>query len=372
MKKYSDIVQITIFMVIIVGFMIAMFLVPDKEFSEQENRVLATAPSFSAEALKSGQLMKDIEVYLTDQFPGRDNWIGAKSYAERLVGKTENNNVFFCKDDTLIKRFEEPDRTVVDKNIESINAFIENTDLPVYMSLIPGAVSIWEEKLPVNAQNCNQKELIEEIYAAINCETVDNYTKLETHSGEYIYYRTDHHWTSLGAYYGYTAVADAMGFTPVDISVYTKDTVNDEFYGTVYSSSGVRWVKPDLIDKYVPEEGIVVNNMVGNNPTPGVFYDYEKLNIKDKYTFFFGGNAPLVKITTAVEDGGALLVIRDSYSDCEMPFLTSHYSEIFMMDLRYYKFGLNFFLQQNKVDAVLINYSVSNFCEDRNLALIAY
>ena len=370
MKKYSDIVQIVVFMVIITGFMIAMFVMKDKKFSEQENRVLNQAPKFTVKDLKSGKLTEEFEVYLTDQFPARDTWIGVKSYSEKVSGKTENNAVFFCKDDTIIKRFDEPDRELEEKNIEAVNAFIEHTELPVYFSLIPGAVSIWNEKLPANAQNYDQKALIDEIYSKVNCIAIDNYSVLQEHSKEYIYYRTDHHWTTRGAYYGYTAIAKAFGIEAKPLEQYSSEKVSDTFYGTVYSSSGVRWIEPDIIEKYISEEGKLVQNYVGDTPGEGVFYDYEKLEVKDKYAFFFGGNAPLIKITSESDSGKKLLVIRDSYSDSEIPFLTENFSEIYMMDLRYYKFGVQYFLEKYDVDAVLINYSVANFVEDKNIVMI--
>lgn len=370
MKKVSDKIQIIIFMAMTIGFMIFMFVVPDKDFSEQENRVLSGAPSVSVEGLKTAQFMKDLESYLTDQFPMRDSWISMKSYAERIIGKTENNGTFFCKDDTLISKFNEPDKELLDTNIEAVNAFADSIDVPVYFSLIPGAVSVWKEKLPANAQNCDQKELIKNIYSRVNSDTVDNYKVLDAHDDEYIYYRTDHHWTSLGAYYGYTAVANALGLDVKDISEYTKETVSKDFYGTIYSSSGVRWVKPDEMDIYVSSDNKKVENVVGENYTEGVFYNYEKLEIKDKYTFFFGGNAPLIKITSECDNGKKLLVIRDSYSDCEIPFLTEHYSEIYMMDLRYYKFGVKSFVENNNIDEILINYSMANFSEDKNIVLL--
>lgn len=370
MKKISDIIQITIFMVFICGFMMAIFMLPDKAFSEQENRTLAGRPKFSVEALKSGKLMKEIEVYLTDQFPLRDTWIAMKSYGERAMGKTENNNVFFGNEGILVERFDSPNEALVEKNIAAVNKLVESTELPVYFSLIPGAVRIWEDKLPDNAGNRDQKELIDSLYAKVSCDTVDNYSVLDQHKQEAIYYKTDHHWTTLGAYYGYQAICDALGIVPEEKEKYSVETVSEEFYGTVYSSSGVRWVEPDSIQKYVSEEGKRVQKIVGTEVSSGKFYDYDKLEVKDKYAFFFGGNTALLKITSDCENEKSLLVIRDSYSDSEIPFLTEHFSEIYMMDLRYYKMGVSKFLEEHKVDAVLINYSLANFCEDMNVVMM--
>ncbi len=369
MKKYQDLIQIILFMGIITGFMAAMFVLKDKTFSEQENRVLNQTPKVTVKGITSGKWMEQFEACLTDQFPGRDTWVGIKSYSERLSGKTENNAVFFCQDDTLIKRFDEPDSELVEKNIMAVNQLVENTDLPVYFSLIPGAVSIWDEKLPKYAQNYDQRALIDEIYSKVNCKTVDTYSRLRQHKNEYIFYRTDHHWTTRGAYYGSTAIAEAFGMEVEPLDSYSSEVVSDSFYGTVYSSSGVRWVKPDVIEKFIPKEGKTVQKFVGDTPADGEFYDYEKLKVKDKYAFFFGGNTPLIKITSDTDRDKKLLVIRDSYSDSEIPFLTEYFSEIYMMDLRYYKFGVKYFLEKYDVDAVLVNYSVSNFVEDKNIVM---
>ena len=370
MKKISDIIQIFIFMVVIIGFGIATLMLPDKEFSEQENRVLSKSPALSLDEVKTAEYMKNIETYLTDQFPMRDRWISIKSYAEKSIGKTENNGTFLCKDGVLINKFDEPDKSLIDTNISAVNKLIANTNIPVYFSLIPGAVSVCEEKLPPYAQNYSQKELIKNIYSKINCNTIDNYKYLDEHDEEYIYYRTDHHWTSLGAYYGYLAIANELRLDAKKITKYKKTNVSNDFYGTIYSSSGVRWINPDSIDIYVPSNGKKVESIVGQNAIEGVFYNYDKLDIKDKYSFFFGGNAALLKVTSDCKNDRKLLVIRDSYSDCEMPFLTEHYSVIYMMDLRYYRFGVKNFINNNEIDEILINYSISNFSTDRSLMLL--
>ncbi|MDD6189785.1 MAG: DHHW family protein [Clostridiales bacterium] len=367
MKKRSSIVQIAVFSVFIAALSILCLVTPSKEFSQQENRYLDQAPKFSFESLFSGKFIKDFEDYVTDQFVFRDNWISLKSRFERLLGKTENNGVFFCKDDTLISRFDEPDPELVANNIDAVNALAANTGAEVYLSLIPGAVSIWADKLPANAVNCDQKALIEDIYRQVDVNTVDNYSALSEHAEEYIYYRTDHHWTSLGAYYGYTALAESMGLTAKELNEFAPETVSEEFYGTVYSSSGVRWVEPDSIDIFVPADGISVTNYPNGKPEEGVVYDMSKLEVKDKYAMFFGGNTPMLEISTGNSEKPRLLVLRDSYSDSELPFLFEDFSYIAVLDLRYYKLSIAEFIENNRIDTVLVNYSVDNFTSDNTV-----
>lgn len=199
---------------------------------------------------------------------------------------------------------------------------------------------------------------------------------MNAHKDESIYYRTDHHWTSLGAYYGYTSLMDALGMKAVPLSNYEKTTVSDSFYGTIFSSSGVRWVKPDSIDTYVPDTGVTVTSHTYDakgNPIeePRSLYVKSFLDVKDKYSMFLGGNQSLCVVKTAHADAPKLLIVRDSYADSLVPFLTPHFSEIHLVDPRYYKLSVADYIQENNIDQALVLYSVSNFVNDKNLVWLA-
>ena len=200
---------------------------------------------------------------------------------------------------------------------------------------------------------------------------MDIASALEAHKDEDIYYRLDHHWTSLGAYYGYAALMEAMGLEVTPLSDYEKTTVSADFKGTTYSSSGVRWMAPDSIDIYVPEEGITVTAWNGTQPEEGVLYDWSKLEVKDKYSFFLGGNKPLAVVKGPNADGPRLLVIRDSYSDSLAPFLTADFSEVHLFDPRYNKTPVSQYVAENNIDQVLVLYSVANFVSDGNLFILS-
>lgn len=353
-------------------FLVANAVVPDKESSELENRVLAQMPAPSVKSVLSGDFMSGFETYMTDQFVGRDGWVALKSASERALGKQENNGVYFGAQDTLISNFEEPDWDRVRDNVSYVNNFVENVEIPVYFSLIPGQACIWADRLPAGAPNASQTAVLEQAEADTDALWYDTYTPLWEHRGEDIFYRTDHHWTSLGAYYGYTALMAAMGLEPVPLEDYVKTTVSEDFYGTVFSSSGVRWVQPDSIDVYVPEDGIEVVSLSYNQQgelveEPRQLYDESFLEVKDKYSMFLGGQQPLGVVRTPNAEAPKLLLIRDSYSDSLTPFLTAHFSEIHLIDLRYYKLSIADYVAQNDIDAAVVLYSVPNFVSDRNL-----
>ncbi len=358
-------------------FLVAGAVMPDRTFSQIENRELAQLPTPSVKTVLDGTFMSDFETYTVDQFPGRDAWVDLKARTERAMGKQENNNVYFCKEDTLIARFDAPDQQQLTTNLNYVDQFAQKAGVPVYFSLIPGAADIWSDRLPEGAPNASQKAVIDQAASTLkNVQIYDTYSVMSAHSGEDIYYRTDHHWTSLGAYYGYTALMEALGMTPVPLSDYTKTTVSEDFYGTIYSSSGVRWVKPDVIDTYVPDTGItVVSHTYDNKGNPveeaRSLYDTSFLSVKDKYSMFLGGQQALGVVTTPHTDAPKLLIIRDSYTDSLVPFLTAHFSEIHLVDPRYSKISVADYIAENDIDEALVLYSVSNFATDKNLVWIS-
>ena len=183
-------------------------------------------------------------------------------------------------------------------------------------------------------------------------------------AGRSIYYRTDHHWTSLGAYYGYTALMEAMGMEPVDLADYERTTVTDQFYGTIFSASGVRWVAPDRIDTYIPADGVKVTSYFDGTPSQGSLYVDSYLEVKDKYSYFLGGVQPLCVVETGLTDAPRLLLIRDSYSDSLTPFLTQSFSQIHLFDPRYNLSSIQGYIQDNGIDAVAVLYSIPNYIAD--------
>jgi len=369
-QKISSLIQVILFLAFIGGFFIINLLTPDRTFSEAENRMLEQAPKFSLDSLFSGKFTTSFETYITDQFAGRDGWIGLKSFVELALQKKENNGVYLGENGTLLTRFEKPDQKRLETNIGAVSKFAGGIGVPVYFSLIPSSTEIWADKLPKNAPSVDQHELIKDLYLRSGANNVDTYSALYEHRDEYIYFRTDHHWTPLGAYYGYRAFAEAMGFKPSSLDSFTPNTVIENFYGTTYSSSGIRSVEPDKIVIFVEDyEGLSITNYTTGSAEEGVLYDYSRLETKDKYSMFFGGNTPLLQIKTGHE-GPKLLIIRDSYADAFIPFLFEHFSEIHAIDLRYNKSSVRDYIAEHGIDEVLISYGLSNFVSDANVFLL--
>ena len=372
-KKYSKFLT-ALFCIVLAAFFSAVLFFPKRTFSEDENRYLQAFPEFSLESLKSGKFMKEFETFVTDQFPGRDAWVAAKCVFERLSGKQENNGIYFCGSDTLIAKVDDPDPDQVEKNLQAVQSLTEKTDKPVYFSLIPSAAYVWADKLPDNAPTADQAALLQKAQEAVpGAHWVDLASALTGHKDEYIFYRTDHHWTSLGAKYGYEALVPAMGLTEAEGDwIQQPQVVSDSFFGTSWSSSGVRWVPADEIWRYAPDDGITVTSNFTGQPEEGALYHPEKLEQKDKYTYFLGGNQPLCVIKNEnLPDAPKVLILRDSYSDSLAPFLAQSCSEVHLFDVRYNLNSVAQYAEENDIDEILVLYSVANFVSEKNIFVLA-
>lgn len=372
MNKKALWAEALIFLAFIGAFFILNLVLPDRQFSEQENRYLQMRPEFSFKSLFSGDYTSKFETYTTDQFTFRDEWITLKAASELALGKQENNDVHLCENGTLIEGFKRPGNSVLDSNMSALNSLVGNTDAKVYFALIPDKSDLYSSLLPKNAPNDSEKEVIDYCYGQSNATNVDMYSALSAHKDEYIFYRTDHHWTSLGAYYCLSALAESMGLPCPALDSYTdRHVVSEEFYGTTWSASGFSWVDPDTMEIFVnAPEGLKVTSYPQGSPVEGKLYDFSFLEKKDKYSMFMGGNCPMHVIETGNEDKPSLLILRDSYTDSLIPFLLDDFSEIHVLDLRYYRASLKAYIEQNDFDNVLVCYSVSNFCSDSNIFLL--
>ena len=360
------------FCVFLGGLLAWHVLLPDRDRSDVENRTLAQFPKFSWENLKDGSFTKGVEDYFADQFPLRDQWTGLKARTEQLLGKREFNRVYLCGD-TLIAKVEPPRDGLEEKNLSYVSRLAERTEVPVYLGLIPSAAEIWRDRLPKGAESWDQAAFIARAAELEGAESIDFLTALSGRAGEDIFYRTDHHWTTLGAYYGYAALMEALGRggeVPEPETVRARDLpVSNGFQGTLYSQSGIHWLEPDSIEFWVKESGLTVTSWRDGTPKEARLYEYDYLGEKDKYSAFLGGNQPLCVIRNP-EGTGKLLVIRDSYADSLAPFLAQHFEEVHLLDPRYYRYAASGYAAENGIDAIAVVYSVPNFITDRNLVLL--
>ncbi|MCI8812690.1 MAG: hypothetical protein HFG12_05590 [Oscillibacter sp.] len=371
-KAYSRFLA-AFFCLFLGGLLVWHVLMPDRARSETENRTLAQRPELTWSALADGSFTKAAEDYFADQFPLRDGWTGVKARAELLLGKREFNNVYLCGD-TLIAKVNPPLDGLEDRNLDCVRRMAERTEIPVYLALVPSAAEVWREKLPAGAESWDQAAFISRAAELEGVEPVDVLGALRARAEEDIFYRTDHHWTTLGAYYGYAVLMEALGrgeeVLEPEAAKERDLLVSNGFQGTLYSQSGIHWLEPDSIEFWVEDRGLSVISWRDGAPEETGLYDSDYLGEKDKYSAFLGGSQPLCVIRNEAGTG-RLMLVRDSYADSLAPFLARHFEEVHLLDLRYYRGSPAAYAQEHGVDGIVVLQSVPNLITDRNLALLS-
>ena len=373
MNKRQSWNMILLFCILIFGFTAATWITPTKDFSETENRALAQFPRLSLETVLNGEFESDYEEYLSDQFPGRDGWIGLKTDAERAMLRQESKDIYFAEDGYLIEKHTGSFTTDTAKeNIGLLAGFFEKYE-EAYQGhmtamVVPNAVDILRDKLPPYASPYDQEEYLAQIQEALPQGVwFDTSSVLEEHKEEEIYYRTDHHWQTKAAFYVWQEWAGEQGFGLPSEEDYTIEAVTEEFEGTIQSKLGIS-VQPDSIQIYRQKEDPFYTVDTGNGEESYSVYDLDALNTKSKYDIYFGGNHALVKIQTRADTGRRILLIKDSYAHCFAPFLITEFDEIDLVDIRYYNQNLSQLIEEGDYTDLMFLYNASGFAEDVNFS----
>lgn len=342
----------------------------DKTFSETENRMLAQKPVFSFSNLSSGKYMSDMEAYVTDQFFIRDKWINLKLLQDLALGKRESNGVYIGKDDYLMEIPSAPNEKSLDKNLKAISSFsIRHQEVRTVMSLVPNAAFICDQLTPRNAPVHDQAKDIEHIKKTLSSSLnyVDLTRTMSNHKTEPIYYKTDHHWTSLGAKYAFDTLYVALDIQE-PVQAYDIYPVTHSFSGTLASKSGYDKAE-DTIEIYVPKDvdSDYIVNYVDEQEKSTSVYNSKALKNKDKYEVFFGGNHSRIDISSPVNEKKNLLVFKDSYANSFIPFLLPYYRNIIVIDPRYFYDDIDKLMKDNEITDVLFLYNVNTFVTDNSL-----
>ena len=362
-----------IFILTLFLFLIINVIVPDREKSVQENRMLATKPKFRLSSLISGDYDEKFEAYMDDQFVGRDMWRKLKVAVDRIGGSRLENGVYIGTNGQLLEQIEVADENHLAANIKAIKSFSESqSKIPVRMMLVPDAANVLNHSLPALAKPEDQTQMFSMVRKDLgdSVERINVSTELNKHKTEKIYYKTDHHWTTLGAFYAFQAAAPSLGIDGDLSGKYVSYTVSDSFNGMLASKSGVNFGEKEQIDIYVPteEDTDLIVDYVDEGKRSTSLYDSSKLKEKDQYTVFLGGNSSLLDIRTVSTSTKRLLLVKDSFANSFIPFLTPYYREIVVVDPRYYSGTINDLMDSYRISEVLFLYSGNTFFKDNNIS----
>lgn len=374
-QKMSKILGIC-FLTVIFGMLIIGILIPDRKYSAAENRALQAFPKFSLSEYLDGRFESKIEDYVDDQIPGRDQFIKVKAAADETVGVLENNGVYRAKDGYLMENLTVPNSKNLTETEEALQQFARtHSKLKMHFMLVPNAGNVLSENLPKTVRMADQNRQMDDFFQAITgygikpIDVREPFRKAK--KDVQLYYRTDHHWTSDGAYLAYENSIHALtGDKPKDFGA---KVVKEDFQGTLYSKSGFNNGKNDVIKLYQPTGKQAAKSVIYYTDTQKkttAFYNLKNLKKKDAYTVFGGSNHPMYTVETPVANQRRLLLIKDSYANSFVPFLTQHYREIVVVDPRYYFENLEDLIQSEKITDVLFLYNANTFFGDDSLKIM--
>lgn len=364
--------------VLIIGtFLCFIFLIgilniftPIKLFSATEKRKLAQKPELTEESLLKGDYTSDYEKYFNDQFILRDKWININTLCEVFMGKKDINNVYLGKDNYLIENTSKYNKDNLNKNLDILKKTIlyysdslgsDN----IKVMLIPNAGAIHSDKLPLFASTMDQRSILEVAEKDFNGFLINVYDTLKKHCNEYIYYKTDHHWTTLGAYYAYTKWAEDTKHNINKLDSYFKDVVSSNFLGTLYSKINYSKEK-DFITLFNKDKKYKVSYDL-NEEEDSTLYNLSYLEKSDQYSTFLNGDHGIIKIKTENENGKSLLIFKDSYANSFIPFIVDYYEKIYVIDLRYYNASIKSFMDETDISQLLLMFNLNSLADNKTL-----
>lgn len=366
-----------LFLTIVFGFSILSFVIPDKAKSAEENRVLAQTPSLSYQTYFEGRFQTKLEQYFNDQFPFRNSLIKWKTASDLTLDIIESNGVIKSKDGYLIERIKNPSENNIRHDIKSLDNFKRsNPNCNFYFLLAPNAGNIMSEKLPRTVHMSNQNKYMTSFFndlKKIGITPIDSRKTLEKNiDKQQLYYRTDHHWTTGAAYLAYKEAHKEIGLDS-DIK-YKKLSIHRNFRGTLASKSGFTNGRNDELQIYWPKKNQnyhdSIYNFVDVKKTTNTFYAFDNLKKKDAYTIFGGWNHPFYTISTPTQSTRKLLLVKDSYANCMIPFLTQDFRKIVVVDPRYYFGDINKIMAEEGITDVLFLYNGLTFASDEAMNLM--
>ena len=363
-----------IFMVLLLGLAGKEALSHQRTYSPVEKRELQTRPEISITKVLDGRFQKKYESYLRDQFPGRDHWVSFQTDMELFMGKNEIHNVYIGKNHYLLEHYTEKefDPQQISKNLQALEKFVgkakQNAD--VHVMMVPTKSWVLREKLPAFAPHYKEQKFYDALQQKLEKEDVLISVEpvLDAHKEEEIYYRTDHQWTTLGAWYAYEQYTKAVGGDLQRAQGKKKfRCISKDFYGTTYAK--INYARQaDKIEIYEPADKLRVVYNMGEKKTK-TLYDVSFLKTADQYSVFTGGNQAVLEITGGIKNGKTLLLIKDSFANSILPFLAEDYEKLVVVDLRQLNVSGDRLLEMFSPTDILILYNSAQFAQDKEFEI---
>ena len=367
MKKNTNYILIIVITALLLFLTVASIIKPDVRMSENENRILTQAPEFRISDILDGRFESQLEDYLSDQIIGRENWIRITAGTMKAAGARDANGVYFLDGGRLAERLITADfndrrfRANVDEVMRLRDDLMES-DIPVDLMLVPTAVHSYSEEYNMST-NFNENAAMGIASHQLEGSFIDLRDELSADKGDF-YFMTDHHWNYDGAMKSASVyITDALGRKAPE---YIEHELTSDFRGTLYSKV---LLNEDVTDSIRVPEGSLdkkVKVVIDGDEYDSVYF-MDRLENKDKYEVFFGGNYGRVDIDTGSQNvkGERLLIVKDSYANSFVPFILDEFGSITMVDTRYFKESVKDLAEKEGFTRVLVLYSISNFSQGK-------
>nr|MBR4281347.1 hypothetical protein [Clostridia bacterium] len=344
---------------LMLGLALCQLLLPGREMSDMENRMLAGKPQLSLGALWDGTFMNGAEDFAADQLPGRDGFVALYTVMQRALGRRAVGDAVLG-DGMLFDQSDDWSERNVRLNAAALAELAEITGKPVHLLAVPSAAAVYPERLPAQAPVADEAALL----AAAEKETMvlPLLPALLARKDAALYYATDHHWTVAGARVGYEVACAAL---KLEAEAKKPAVSMRGFYGSFYARYPLPWVQADTFS-YVPYENLRLT--VNGEEKQGIL-DADALAGRDKYAALLYGNHALIELHNNAAQG-TLLVIKDSYANALLPALAQHYSRVIAVDPRYFAGNIVDLVNEYEGDAILCVYGMNTLAAGRTIALL--
>ena len=338
------------------------WLLPHREFSEMENRVLAQPPEISLSSLANSRWTEQFESFAADQIPLRNAFVSLYMTMKAGMGCRMTDGVLLGKDGRMFDRTDSYSERNVRLNAATLTELGELTGVPVYLLAVPSAALIYGDAVPADAPVADESALLD----AAGEETVLlplTAALCETKGCGDLYYHTDHHWSMAGTQTGYRVVCQALGIEPLPVGTLTEPL---PFFGSFHARCPLPWQQPDSFS-YADVNGI---RLVVEGVEKAGLADESQLKKRDRYAALMYGNHGIIELINDARPEGTLFVIKDSFANSLLPLLARHYHRIVAIDARYYSGNAADEVKKYGGEVILCINSLSSLASNRNLSLL--
>lgn len=358
-KRITDIIFLSLCSTVMIAMAIGIFILPRTSFSESENRALSPIPSFSLTSFTDGNFFTQLSDFYADNIPFRQQLVQAKAICELSMGKRQNNGVIFSQSGRLTDTCHYDSTSLLEKNLKAISEFCGST-ADALCVFVPRSIDLLspnsEEQQYIRNAVESQLHLSTSLLPLLNIES---------------YYKTDHHLTTEGAYTVYRHICEQLGTAPLSEEYFQLYPQTNTFLGSIYSRSGLLTTTYDTVS--IPTRATQGSEVECHDHGCGLdsLYDKAKLDTKDKYSVFLGGNHGVLTVSSTDASRPKLLIVKDSFANAIIPFLAEHF-DMTVVDPRYSMSSIGQLIKEQHFDSILILCGIDTLATNGAFERILY